>query len=430
MLAWQITTFWPFKRGDKRQAYRFLRANDFPVPRPIFDPGSRQPTYNFDRLHQLLLDAWLPIMNRLGPLPTWEAFHARFGHLIRHVKCDLDPLDATRLHAIASKWFSGSGDALGWTRPEFRKFPLAAFVPIADLLNKCEEVGHFPDQVHVAPVALLPKVKATFANESALKADGEPVNPAPTALQQRPITLQALIVSLWSTCRFRDMRPWFSTVAHPTCYGGLPGRSTKQVIWSLYARLDAAMLDNLPFVGLSVDCEKYFDSLIWDIVFPLAEAFGMPPKIVSLLKNYLGKVRRYFKYYGTCGPTWTCTNSVIQGCAISLILVALQTSVWAAAVLEKAPEVAPTSYVDDKQVTGTDIAQVAQAICVTKEFMDATGERGHPTKSGLIATSKDDDMALREAIETNGTTYFESTPRLSNERVLGAPSRSLSYRGR
>ena len=422
--AYQQATFASWHSRNKRATYSFVRNSGYSVFRPILDPETGQPTTDFTRLHQVLVDAWEPIMSRYRNTPSGDAqpIIDQYGHLLPRRQCSLSDITGAALHAVVTSWRSKSGSADGWDRPTLRKLPLEAFDHIAVLLNTCEQCGHFPDVAHYAAVVLLPKAPKDFPQLQAEAAQGASVDPAPTALQQRPITLQSLLVNMWSTCRFRSMRRWFCSVVHSSCFGGIPHRSTQDIVWDLTLRLEDATKHGRFFGGFSLDSEKFFDNVTWDVIFPLAEYVGFPKPISVLLQSYLSRLNRYFRYGPSAGPYWTCTNSIVQGCAISLILVAIQASLWAYAVLDASPHVTPTSYVDDKQVSGKFPSDVAKAAQASLDVSALLAEKVNVKKSVVFANSKQGQQQLQELLPANFGAPFVTT-----ERVLGAP---VVYQGR
>ena len=143
-----------------------------------------------------------------------------YGKHLHHQPCHLHKIDPKGLQAVVAGWRSKSGCADGWDRPTFRKLPPIAITYLAQILDTCEEHGTFPEDTHYASVVLLPKAAKDLVTASAIVAAGQAVDPAPTALQQRPITLQSLLISMWSTHRYRALRGWFKRVVHSSCYGG------------------------------------------------------------------------------------------------------------------------------------------------------------------------------------------------------------------
>ena len=199
--------------------------------------------------------------------------------------------------------------------------------------------------------------------------------------------------------------------------GGIPHRSAQDIVWDLTLRLEEATRHGRFFGGFSLDSEKFFDNVTWSVIFPLAEYVGFPKAVSTLLQNYLRNLKRYFRYGPSAGQYWTCTNSIVQGCVISLILVAIQASLWAHAVLDASPHAIPTSYVDDKQVSGRFPSDVAKAAQASLEVSVLLAEKVNVKKSAAFANSKHAQQQLQEVLPAGFTAPFVTT-----EKVLGALS--------
>ena len=95
--------------------------------------------------------------------------------------------------------------------------------------------------------------------------------------------------------------------------------------------------------------------------------------------NFIARLRSFNKAAGTMSPTWTCTNSIIQGCSLSLLATAGLSTVWARAREAEIPVIC-NSIVDDRRLcaTGKSVPkQLQSAIQITRDFT-ATRTRFNP----------------------------------------------------
>ena len=69
----------------------------------------------------------------------------------------------------------------------------------------------------------------------------------------------------------------------------------------------------------AMDSEKYFHSVCWEVTFQMLDRLGLDQRIWKPMLNFIAHLKRFNKVAGTLGPTWTCTNSIVQGCSLSLL---------------------------------------------------------------------------------------------------------------
>ena len=54
----------------------------------------------------------------------------------------------------------------------------------------------------------------------------------------------------------------------------------------------------------------------------MLDRMGLDQRIWKPKLNFIAHLKRFNKVAGTLGPTWTCINSIIQGCSVSLMATA------------------------------------------------------------------------------------------------------------
>ena len=169
----------------------------------------------------------------------------------------------------------------------------------------------------------------------------------------------------------------------------------------------------------ATDSEKYFDSSCWEVTFQMLNRMGLDQRIWKPMLNFIAHLQRFNKVAGTPGPTWTCTNSIIQGCSLSLLATAALSTVWAR-VLE---EEAPTVLCNDRRLcaTGREAPQQLQSpIQITRDFDGAPGTRFNPLKSTCATPTKQMEKEVQQTAEQFGTKI------VSFEKQVGYP---VTYKG-
>ena len=89
--------------------------------------------------------------------------------------------------------------------------------------------------------------------------------------------------------------------------------------------------------------------------------------------------------------TWTCTNSIIQGCSLSLLVAAAFSTIWVRVLEEGVLAVLCNSIVYDRRLcaTGKEAPKLLQsAIQITSDFDGATGTRFNPLTSTCATPTK------------------------------------------
>ena len=102
----------------------------------------------------------------------------------------------------------------------------------------------------------------------------------------------------------------------------------QNAIWPLLLKMEAMPKDNKGGIATgTIDSEKYFDSKCWEVTFQMLNRMGQDQRIWKPMLNFIAHLKKFNKVAGTVGPTWTCTNSIIQGCSLSLMATAALSTV-------------------------------------------------------------------------------------------------------
>ena len=152
----------------------------------------------------------------------------------------------------------------------------------------------------------------------------------------------------------------------------------------------------------AIDSEKYFDSICWEITFQMLNRMGLDQRMWKPMLNFIA---HFNKVAGSPGPTWTCTNSIIQGCSLSLLATAALSTIWARVLEEGVPAVFCNSIVDDWRLcaTGKEAPKLLQsAIQITSDFDGATGTRFNPLKSTCATPTRQMEKEVQQTAEQFG----------------------------
>ncbi|KAJ9446314.1 Ribonuclease HI [Diplonema papillatum] len=298
--------------------------------------------------------AWGGIFQRYATQeePCWGRFLRMYSPVLpdrAEMECESITVGEVRA-ALAKMKKSASAGMHGWRIHELQQLPNSLLEGFARVLNEVEESGEWPEELMHALVSLIPKPKST----------GDP-------LSQRPISVAPVLYRIWAAIRAKNAQSWMDELAPEGLHGCRPGHSTEDLFWHLAAEIEEAHLMGRPLHGIAFDFKKCFDSVPIDITLRLAKRLGFNRKVLRALKAAYRQMQRHFKVNGTVGVGFIPTNGIMQGCAISVILIGLLISVWMRHV---AQEGCPRSYVDDVTATARE-ANHLQTIANKTAIMSA-----------------------------------------------------------
>ena len=122
----------------------------------------------------------------------------------------------------------------------------------------------------------------------------------------------------------------------------------------------------------------------------MAEAAGMPPKVLRAYKGYLESLILYNALAGGIGKPYRKKCGIPQGCPLSMVMVALIMRPWIV-MMRAIPGVSCYMLADDVLVLADGAAMVgrlAEALNSTHEYLNDMGARVAPAKSYNFASSK------------------------------------------
>ena len=182
----------------------------------------------------------------------------------------------------------------------------------------------WPEQLATGYIPLIPK--------------GEGSEP----LQLRPLSVLSTIYGAWSGIRLRDCLIWQEKWVHRNAYAFRPQKSALDAATLLAALIERAHLLQQALSGAGTDYVKCFDLIPQQISFRMAREFGLDLKPQAALDAMYQQLHRAFKINGAMGSFFHATNGVLQGCAMSVLMINMLTTVWMRAVDELEGAIAVT----------------------------------------------------------------------------------------
>ena len=129
-----------------------------------------------------------------------------------------------------------------------------------------------------------------------------PKSASTNPLDQRPITVLPVLYRGWAAHRAQDLRGWQEEWADPALFGGIAQREALQAALEMNLDLEEASLQSAPWMAALLDYQKYFDSISWSILWPLARHLGLPPCMANACDRFYHALQSRFKVNGHYGP--------------------------------------------------------------------------------------------------------------------------------
>ena len=225
---------------------------------------------------------------------------------------------------------------------------------VADLINRIEEGGVWPQSYSTAVLHLIPK----------------------PAGGRRPIGLLPTLVRLWERARKDVVRRWRSKEAMPFSWAG-KGKGSEAAVWQQSVRAEAATHRGHTTAAMMVDLVKAFESVPLWRVWEAGLRRGLPTRLLRLALEACSFTRRLVFSHAFSEAVESLSAILAGGgMAVDLLALALEETVDEASRL--CPAVEPYLVVDDLTLMacGTEqfaVAQVVQAGRFCVEKFEASG---------------------------------------------------------
>ena len=178
---------------------------------------------------------------------------------------------------------------------------------IARMLNTIEGGASWPKGMTQAKAAFLVKDPRDVGNP----------------YSYRVLLILSSIYRRWATMRLRRMAPWVAEWSAPEMYAGVAGRGAQDAWYSAAVDLEGAFVEGGAVTGGAVDIHKCFDQILRPVVYKVAEAAGMPTKVLDSYKRYQESLSIRNSVAGGLGDKDRKRTSIPQGDPFSMMMVAL-----------------------------------------------------------------------------------------------------------
>lgn len=314
MIQTQPGRVWRWVREGTRQVQ---------LPPVVHDP---QDTRGHEEKHIAAIDDWWWELWRAAQQPEWEAAAEHLGTYADFSAFPTrTPWTRSRVQAIVAKTANKAPGADGVIAKHVKEWPPAVLDLMAQLYERVEEAGAWPEDMRRSMVAMLPK-KGTGSVDD-----------------MRPITLLSVVYRIWGRAHSAQMRAWLrnNAVQRPTEQVGADSQAC-ELAWSLaWGRYTGAAVS-----GLAIDWSKCYDHVSLELLPQVANAAGVPAWLWKPV-HAMYTAPRAIVVAGALGRTAEPTHGITAGCPLAGDWLALIAHMLVRALAAQGPAVKPRPYVDD-----------------------------------------------------------------------------------
>ena len=288
------------------------------------------------------------------------------------------PITGKQLRRAALSMGAKAGGADGLQTGDWVNWPIEHWIKLAQLLQLCEKLGQWPEQLKQAHVMLLSK-------------GGQPVD----KLQARPITVLPLVYRAWAKVRAKQLRVWLEE--HTTLLVGNRQEAEFQAA-ILATTLSLGRATGEGAGAACVDFAKAYDGLDLEFLEQALRKAGVSQQLLGpAFAMY--RAERAVRIGDAVGPGRLPQSGLPAGCPFATFFLAIITQPWRRLRgLQSRPSA--RTWVDDctAYVQGGEAAvELAAEAGRTAEDMQAMSLRVNQAKSGVIGTSPQYTAAMRAA---------------------------------
>ena len=202
-------------------------------------------------------------------------------------------LDVDVWHEVRQKMRTGSATgACGFSVAEVKSIPRAALAHLAQLFHVSAKPG-LPPFLLLGRVNVLAKVMEPQGHH-----------------EGRPICVLPVLYRLWGSVLCKQLLHRWCTYLPRGIYGGVPGRSARDITYSLQFQLEQAAHSNAPLSGFVLDIQKCFNALPRRPMHALLCHLGCPEQLATMWIQGLGRLGRASSFVGDISePIWSSTGA-------------------------------------------------------------------------------------------------------------------------
>ena len=202
---------------------------------------------------------------------------------------------------LAKSKTSRASGACGFTVRELKMLPDEALAHLALLCDRAARFG-FPQCILLGRINILAKFDVpTGCN------DGRPICILPV--------IYRLWTSVWCSVILQHWRPHMP----PGVFGGVPGRSSRDITYVLQHDIELSHLTDSSFSGFVLDLVNCFNALPRRPIAMLLKHLQCPPHLVEGWMDCLRRLQRAFSFVGDISASYGATTGAPEGDGMSVV---------------------------------------------------------------------------------------------------------------
>eukprot|EP00435_Cladocopium_sp_Y103_P043937 s1625_g12.t1 len=193
---------------------------------------------------------------------------------------------------------------------------------------------------------------------------------AATVGEFRPICIFSLFYRTWSTLRGKQCLQFLQSIVPQTLLGNIPGRSPKKLWYHVQQCIEHAYGSTDEIAGTVIDLVKCFNTLPRKVLQDLASHIGIPWTVVGPWSKALQQMTRRFQVRGATGRPLLSTTGYPEGCALSVVAMAICNVGLEVYMFHRYPRVQTWSFVDNIELSATSATDAIAACEGLSSFCD------------------------------------------------------------
>ena len=409
-------------RNDKKEVHRWLKGYGNGPPKTFkTDDGTLVASPN--AMLRMIEDHMQKIYNyhsEVDPYEAFDKFQQKYGHILDHLKrpVDLPRLRHEDLFNLFQKRSPDKASGLdGWATRELLQLPPCAWLGFCLCMQIAEATGNWPRVLKMISVTNIAK---------------KPIVTSPE--DTRAIGVSSAVYSTWSSLRFKQLATWMNQICPSNLLGGLANRTAD----SSELDLSFALHDpnsHFDLIAVFLDRWKCFDLILPHVALNVAGKLGLPAQIVRATLGFYKEQYKLFKLGSFYGKQVMCTNSAVQGCSMSVLMVNSMYAVLSSHMSNICPSINFSAFLDDTKIwTNTnEVHALSDAFTAINEFDVGVGQVLNEEKTTVATRRKKNATRfllkvgrackVKKRVRSLGFSHqFDKrcSPKLQDERVAKA----------
>ena len=371
-------------RGNRSRVHRWLKGERVGQPR-FFRREDGSITSDPNEMLEMISEHMETIYNFHADkdVDQMEAeFYEKYHEAMDKIATDADipAIHHVDLFKLFKKKSSCKASGLdGWKVAELQHLPPSGWIPFALVMKVAEATGVWPAALRLVSIASISKGVDMSSPKNI-----------------RCIGIASVIYSLWSSLRFRHLMQWQAAVFPPSLIGGISARSGDDSEWLLSMDLHN---DHSDTMALFLDRFKCFDLVIPQVSLGIARRLGLPEHVYRAALGFYSNQTKFFKLGSAFGRRVLASNSAVQGCSMSIVMINSAYAVFATVLNNVCPSISFRSFIDDAKfwTPENNRGELANALSCVEQFDQSIGQVLNPEKTTLLTKRQAKaDRFLRE----------------------------------